>query len=336
MKKKFQVFISSTYTDLIEERQQAVTAVLDSNHIPAGMELFKANNQDQMNVIRQWIDESDVFMLILGGRYGSIDPATQKSYTHLEYEYALEKNMPIFTLILDEQMIKDKYTNSNRSFNDFNEKKNPKKLAAFVEQTKTGSVVKFIENIYQIDSVVMGSLRNFENNANIGGWVRSNESSADNHSFIQQIEELELEISLLKEQNKILTEENYLRRRLPSPIKESIFKFSNMMDVAELTMVSGLEIAAYTGISTPLTDMLSVLKNDQVQEEISSGITNHESPNDVLRFYISQNLIGFLSSNHLVRPYMSQNPNGSSLVTYRITGEGIKFFKALNQEEDKL
>lgn len=159
MKKKFQVFISSTYTDLIEERQRAVTAVLDSNHIPAGMELFKANNQDQMKVIRQWIDESDVFMLILGGRYGSLDPATQKSYTHLEYEYALEKNMPIFTLILTEQMIKDKYTNSNRSFDDFREIKSPKKLASFIEQTKTGSVVKYLENIFQIDSAVMGSLR---------------------------------------------------------------------------------------------------------------------------------------------------------------------------------
>lgn len=168
MKKKFQVFISSTYTDLIEERQRAVTAVLDSNHIPAGMELFKANNQDQMNVIRQWIDESDVFMLILGGRYGSLDPVTQKSYTHLEYEYALEKNMPIFTLILNEQMINDKISNSKRSFDDFREKKHSKKLADFVKQTKTGNVVRFLDNIYQIDSVVMGSLRVFEEDANLG------------------------------------------------------------------------------------------------------------------------------------------------------------------------
>lgn len=42
MYKKLQVFVSSTYTDLIEERQAAVEAILDAGHIPAGMELFKA------------------------------------------------------------------------------------------------------------------------------------------------------------------------------------------------------------------------------------------------------------------------------------------------------
>jgi len=40
MKKKFQIFISSTYSDLIEERQAAVSAVLKAGHIPAGMELL--------------------------------------------------------------------------------------------------------------------------------------------------------------------------------------------------------------------------------------------------------------------------------------------------------
>lgn len=47
MKKKFQVFISSTYTDLIEERQVAVESVLNAGHIPAGMELFKSGDRTQ-------------------------------------------------------------------------------------------------------------------------------------------------------------------------------------------------------------------------------------------------------------------------------------------------
>ncbi|MDD5007450.1 MAG: DUF4062 domain-containing protein [Syntrophorhabdaceae bacterium] len=44
MKKKLQVFISSTYSDLKAERQSAVDAVLKAGHIPAGMELFAAGN----------------------------------------------------------------------------------------------------------------------------------------------------------------------------------------------------------------------------------------------------------------------------------------------------
>ena len=51
MYKKLQVFVSSTYTDLIEERQAAVEAFLDAGHIPAGMELFKAGNESQLKTI---------------------------------------------------------------------------------------------------------------------------------------------------------------------------------------------------------------------------------------------------------------------------------------------
>jgi hypothetical protein len=82
-KRKLQVFVSSTFTDLKLERQAAVEAILTAGHIPAGMELFTAGDESQMNVIKRWIDESDVYLLILGGRYGSVEPTSQKSYIHL-------------------------------------------------------------------------------------------------------------------------------------------------------------------------------------------------------------------------------------------------------------
>lgn len=40
MNKKFQVFVSSTYSDLRNERQACVQAILTAGHIPAGIELF--------------------------------------------------------------------------------------------------------------------------------------------------------------------------------------------------------------------------------------------------------------------------------------------------------
>lgn len=60
MNKKSQVFISSTYVDLKEERQVAVKSILKSGHIPTGMELFTANSEEQWNVIKKWIDYSDI------------------------------------------------------------------------------------------------------------------------------------------------------------------------------------------------------------------------------------------------------------------------------------
>jgi len=51
MKVKYQVFISSTFKDLIEERQAAVEAILKAGHIPAGMELFKSG-KTQLETIK--------------------------------------------------------------------------------------------------------------------------------------------------------------------------------------------------------------------------------------------------------------------------------------------
>src|SRR5438046_4027206 len=104
-RKKLQVFVSSTFSDLVKERQAAVEAILAAGHIPAGMELFTAGDESQMDVIKQWIDESDVYLLILGGRYGSIEPKSGKSYTHLEYEYALAQGKPVFACVIRDQAI---------------------------------------------------------------------------------------------------------------------------------------------------------------------------------------------------------------------------------------
>ena len=100
-RKRLQVFVSSTYTDLIDERQAAVEAILSHGHIPAGMELFTSGDESQMDVIKQWIEDSDVYLLILGGRYGSIEPNSGKSYTQLEYEYALELGKPYFACVVN-------------------------------------------------------------------------------------------------------------------------------------------------------------------------------------------------------------------------------------------
>ena len=104
MNKKLQVFVSSTYTDLIEERQAAVQAILDAGHIPAGMELFKAGDKSQLETIYKWIDDCDIFMLIMGGRYGSIEETSGKSYTQLEYEYVLDKK-PFFSIVLKKSFL---------------------------------------------------------------------------------------------------------------------------------------------------------------------------------------------------------------------------------------
>ena len=62
--RKLQVFVSSTYEDLKEERQAAVQAILNAGHIPAGMDLFASGDQSQIEVIKKWIRESDIYTLM--------------------------------------------------------------------------------------------------------------------------------------------------------------------------------------------------------------------------------------------------------------------------------
>ncbi|MEL3712046.1 DUF4062 domain-containing protein [Staphylococcus borealis] len=93
---KYQIFISSTYKDLIEERQAVVEAVLNSNNIPAGMELFNSSSKSQWEIITQWINESDALILLLGSSYGTIDSEENISYTEMEYNYAKSLGKPIY------------------------------------------------------------------------------------------------------------------------------------------------------------------------------------------------------------------------------------------------
>lgn len=114
MAKKLQIFVSSTYKDLIAERQAAVEAILAAGHIPAGMELFTAGDESQLETIYRWIDESDIFMLILGGRYGSIEKKSGKSYTHLEYEHALNSGKATFAVVMQEDALNARVKTSGK------------------------------------------------------------------------------------------------------------------------------------------------------------------------------------------------------------------------------
>lgn len=99
------MFISSTYTDLIEERQKILHILLMADCIPAGMEAFVATDDEQFEVIKRVIDLCDYYVLIIGKRYGSINPTTGFSYTEMEYEYAKEKGIPVLVFAIDDSVV---------------------------------------------------------------------------------------------------------------------------------------------------------------------------------------------------------------------------------------
>ena len=88
MNKKYQVFISSTQKDLVDERIDIMQALLESKCIPAGMELFASATKKSWAIITQDIDESDFYLLVIAGMYGSLTKDQRGkviSYTEKEY-----------------------------------------------------------------------------------------------------------------------------------------------------------------------------------------------------------------------------------------------------------
>lgn len=98
MNKRYQVFVSSTYADLKNERSKVIQTIMELDCIPAGMELFPAIDNEQFDFIKKIIDDCDYYILIIGGRYGSLS-VDGLSYTEKEYDYANEKNIKVLAFI---------------------------------------------------------------------------------------------------------------------------------------------------------------------------------------------------------------------------------------------
>lgn len=95
IEKREQVFISSTFKDLVEERRAVIQTLLEADCIPAGMELFPASDEEKWNLIKRVIDLCDYYVVIVGGRYGSVDAEKELSYTEMEFDYATKTGKPV-------------------------------------------------------------------------------------------------------------------------------------------------------------------------------------------------------------------------------------------------
>ncbi|CAH0529365.1 DUF4062 domain-containing protein [Vibrio hippocampi] len=98
MEVKHQVFVSSTYRDLVEERKEVIHALLELDCIPAGMELFPATDEDAWSLITEIIDGCDYYILILAGKYGSTN-SDGVGYTEMEFDYAVATGKPVICFV---------------------------------------------------------------------------------------------------------------------------------------------------------------------------------------------------------------------------------------------
>jgi hypothetical protein len=171
MTKRFQVFVSSTYEDLKEERSRIITALLNINCIPCGMEYFPAADEDAWNCIERLVPECDYYVLILAGMYGSIPEGQQKSFTHLEYELAVKHQVPVIGLLhRDPRKLPVERCESQPA--------RRKKLEQFRKQAGR-KLCRYWQSADQLPGELLASLTHQLNRFPRPGWVRADSLASE-------------------------------------------------------------------------------------------------------------------------------------------------------------
>lgn len=191
MSVKYQVFVSSTYADLVEERQSVSRAILDMGHIPAGMEMFPAADVEQLTYIKKVIDECDYYVLIIGARYGSLDEEGV-SFTEREFDYAVETGKTVLAFVHhDIDQIPLGKTDKNDAKRD--------KLLLFMTKASTGRLIQKWASATELRANAIVSLQKAFSETPQKGWVRadtiaSTSAMADIIRYREEIDNLRTQL----------------------------------------------------------------------------------------------------------------------------------------------
>ena len=189
MEKRYQVFVSSTYADLKEERHNVIQTLMEMDCIPAGMELFPAVDEEQYEFIKRVIDDCDYYLVIVGGRYGSITKEGI-SYTEKEYDYAVEKGLKVIAFLHEKPeeiaVGKSELDPSLRA-----------KLEEFRNKLSNGRLVKFWSKADELPGLVAVNLSKTIKMYPAIGWMRANKTT--NEQLFSEINDLQKENKNLKE-----------------------------------------------------------------------------------------------------------------------------------------
>lgn len=202
MKKKYQCFISSTFTDLVQERDKVFNVIHKIKHIPVGMECFNAANESQWTTITRIIDSSDYYILIVGHRYGSISERDGISYTEKEYRYAKSKCMPILSFI------RKRDASVSGNFVDGGVEK--EKLDNFISDISSDTICDFWSAADELATKVSAALHEAFENYPRPGWIRWSQHLEDREEEIISLlkKNRELEEELTKKSAKIYSQED--------------------------------------------------------------------------------------------------------------------------------
>lgn len=271
--KRYQVFVSSTYRDLIDERKEVMQALLELDCIPSGMELFQAADEDQWTLIRRVIDDCDYYMVIVAGRYGSIGMGGL-SYTEMEYRYATERGKPIVAFLYDKPGNIE--VDKSESESDRREQ-----LIAFRSLCEL-KVVKYWNGPQSLGSVVSRSIVRLIKERPTVGWIRGSAISSEeaNREILrlrQEVDELQatLSTSATKRPDGI---DNLLQEGDMIPAEARLRLYKKSSSVAIDTYHRKVEVPFDLIFKTVGPRLLDELPEDDFESSVDDAFYTHIAP----------------------------------------------------------
>lgn len=183
MDRIFQVFVSSTFEDLKDERSQVSNALAKAGYIAAGMELFPASDQQQLEYIERIINRSDYYVVLVGGRYGSL-AENGFSFTENEFNFARSQGIPVLAFLPAQP---DKIAVGKAE----TEPSKREMLDAFKAKLKTGRIVEHWSSADDLCLKVVTAVAHAMNLRPRAGWIRGDQ--AVDPKVLQDLERLRSE-----------------------------------------------------------------------------------------------------------------------------------------------
>jgi hypothetical protein len=197
VKTKYSIFISSTFEDLKEERRAVQDTIIKTGDFPVQMESFPAADDGPFELISSLLNECDYYVLIIGGRYGR--PGDDGlSYTHKEYRYAIEREIPVLVMLHGDRgkVSADKIESTDDG---------KRRLEAFIDEV-SGKHRKTWTTIGELQHEVLQALNHAKQTRPRVGWVRGdtvasvetlaelNEVRKEKDKYREALGQLEVEI----------------------------------------------------------------------------------------------------------------------------------------------
>lgn len=276
--KKYQIFVSSTYTDLAEVRKGVIDSIQRLNHFPVGMEQFSADDDEQWQIIQETIQQTDYYICIIGHRYGSLGK-DGVGYTEMEWDYAKSLGIPIMSFVRNRNV---PTTPSERD----SDPAQIERLNLFIEKATADKMVDFWTDLNDLNNKVIISLSKAFSRKPRPGWIRTESERVaeemamlmkENRSLRNELEKMTSQISGTRPAFRILlNEDNALSIFLPH--RESL----------TLTQAPSLEPIEWGTIPVELKPFITITELEEYNEKIPTPSQIEEKIRKIHRIEIAQ------------------------------------------------